>query len=193
MAYAYDLSAQQPLPLLAGIAGNIFTGNAVNNWNLVSTAAGHVVVQQPQPTLNGTGNIFTVNSMNNSNSVSTTAGEAVVFNTYDAGQWQTVSASLGATTRTISTVEPMVPGTNIPTYRVTALLDGGMTVKEVMEDFPSLSEAQINQAREFAKTFPNIGRQYPGKSLKRLLRRSGFHKINKELTELRGARSVSAR
>ena len=98
-----------------------------------------------------------------------------------------------STTVTVGTAEPIIHGTGIPLYRVTALLDGGMTIPQVMEDFPSLTAEQIATARDYARHHPNFGKAYPTKSLKRMLRKSGFHRLKKELVEIRGARSVSSR
>jgi uncharacterized protein (DUF433 family) len=80
--------------------------------------------------------------------------------------------------------EPVIGRTNIPLYRVTALLDGGMTIEQVLEDFPSLTRQEVLAAKRFAERNPNHGKQYPQKSLKRLLRRSGFHRLKKELAEI---------
>jgi uncharacterized protein (DUF433 family) len=82
---------------------------------------------------------------------------------------------------TVDTSEPVIPGTTIPLYRISALLDGGLTVAQVKEDFPSLTIAQIVSARDHASKHPNYGKQYPRESLKRLLRDSGFRKVEKEL------------
>jgi uncharacterized protein (DUF433 family) len=71
--------------------------------------------------------------------------------------------------------DPLIAGTRIPIYRISALLDGGMTVKEVAEDFPSLTERQIIDARTYAMTNPpSPSIRYPKQSMKRLLRNSGF-------------------
>lgn len=68
-----------------------------------------------------------------------------------------------------------IPGTNIPIYRVSALLDGGMTVAQVAEDFPSLTRRQIQMARTYARLNPPPPSvRYPTESLKRLLLDSGF-------------------
>jgi Protein of unknown function (DUF433) len=102
-------------------------------------------------------------------------------------------------TQSTSDEDPKVPGTNIPIYRLAALRDGGMTEDQIAEDFPSLTREQIDGALAYAKLFPNQGKQYPRKSLKRALRKSGFHGIAKELADLkkakrdRGDRGVSPR
>jgi uncharacterized protein (DUF433 family) len=78
-------------------------------------------------------------------------------------------------TVTVSTSETFVPGTNIPVYRISALLDGGMRVAQVMEDFPALTADDVIWARNYAQRYPNFGKQYPRKSFKRLLRSAGFY------------------
>jgi uncharacterized protein (DUF433 family) len=100
--------------------------------------------------------------------------------TFDA-----VLRKMSTLTVTIGTSEPIISGTNIPLYRVSALLDGGMTVREVMEDFPSLTEAQIANARNYARRYPNFGKPYPQKSLKRLLRNSGFAQLEQALRKVK--------
>jgi uncharacterized protein (DUF433 family) len=92
-----------------------------------------------------------------------------------------VLSNMRVLTVTIGASEPVIPGTNIPLYRVSALFDGGMTVREVMEDFPSLTEAQIVNARNYARRYPNFGKPYPQKSLKRLLRNSGFAQLEQAM------------
>ena len=57
----------------------------------------------------------------------------------------------------------------------------GMTVAQVAEDFPSLTESQIRAARTYARAHPPQGVSYPRESLKRLLRDSGFAKVEREL------------
>jgi uncharacterized protein (DUF433 family) len=73
--------------------------------------------------------------------------------------------------------EPLIDGTNIPVFRIAALLRGGMTVIQVMEDFPSLTRREIEEAEEYADEHENIWKEYPAFSLKRLLQDSGFSKL----------------
>jgi uncharacterized protein (DUF433 family) len=77
--------------------------------------------------------------------------------------------------------EPTIPGTEIPLYRISALLDGGMTIQQVIEDFPSLTADQVVMASNHARQYPNFGKPYPQKSLKRLLRDSGFAQLERSL------------
>ena len=149
------------------------------------------VIRNPMPQLSGTvGQVFGGTS---STGINTTAERSrAVVQLSAQGLMGAIPEFSATVTLTVATTEPVIPDTNIPLYRVTALLDGGMTVAQVKEDFPSLTVTQIEQARDYANVFPNYGRQYPRKSLKRLLRKSGFHRINNELTGMRGTRGVSA-
>jgi uncharacterized protein (DUF433 family) len=80
---------------------------------------------------------------------------------------------------TVSTLpaEPLIRGTSIPIFRVAALLKGGMTVNQVLEDFPSLTRGDVEGAEEYADTHVNVWREYPKVSLKRLLQNSGFSEL----------------
>lgn len=64
--------------------------------------------------------------------------------------------------------EPVIRGTSIPVYMVAALAREE-TPEEILEDYPSLSKAQVEAAIEYAKAYPKRGRPYPGRSLKRAL------------------------
>jgi uncharacterized protein (DUF433 family) len=84
-----------------------------------------------------------------------------------------VSSEAGST-------ELVFPGTDIPVYRVAALLLGGkLTEREVAEDFPSLTRAQIREARKMGKANPNAAAQYPPRSLKRILASARFGTLRK--------------
>lgn len=65
-------------------------------------------------------------------------------------------------------VEPLIKGTKIPVHMVAAL-SRGQSVAEIVEDFPSLTRAQIEAAIDYAKAYPKRGRPYPSRSLKRAL------------------------
>lgn len=65
--------------------------------------------------------------------------------------------------------EPLLRGTEIPVYLLAALADGGASIKEILEDFPSLTEEQVRAALSYAAVYPKKGRPYPGRSLKRML------------------------
>ena len=83
-----------------------------------------------------------------------------------------------------SILELLIPGTKIRVYRISALLDGGMTIEQVLEDFPSLTEDQVLWSRDYARIYPNLGKQYPKQSLKRILRQSGMYELDQELKNM---------
>jgi uncharacterized protein (DUF433 family) len=56
--------------------------------------------------------------------------------------------------------EPVIKGTDINVYRIAAL-HAGMTVEEILRDYPTLSEQQVHAAKAYANSHPNAGRPYP--------------------------------
>jgi uncharacterized protein (DUF433 family) len=64
--------------------------------------------------------------------------------------------------------DPMLRGTAVPVYAVAALARG-QSVKEIIEDYPGLTSAQVEAAVEYAKVYPKPGRPLPPRSLKRML------------------------
>lgn len=97
----------------------------------------------------------------------------------------TVTNRLGHISVSVTSIlELLIPGTKIPVYRISALLDGGMTIEQVLEDFPSLTADQILWSRDYARSYPNLGKQYPKESLKRLLRQSGMYELDQELRNM---------
>jgi len=65
---------------------------------------------------------------------------------------------------------PVIRGTKIEAYRIAALLDGGMPVAEVMEDYPTLTKEQVLAAKAYAEATPKLGRPYPGQTAKAAMR-----------------------
>ena len=78
--------------------------------------------------------------------------------------------------------EPVIRGTAVPVY-VVASLAKGETVEEILEDYPSLTRAQIESAIEYAKAYPKKGRPYPARSFKRMVADMGLDEIETERTE----------
>jgi hypothetical protein len=66
--------------------------------------------------------------------------------------------------------QPVIGGTNVEAYRIAALLDGGMSVAAVLEDYPSLTKAQVLAAKAYAEATPNPGPSYPGRTAKAAMR-----------------------
>lgn len=58
--------------------------------------------------------------------------------------------------------EPVIKGTRIPVYLVADLIDQGADLREILEDYPSLSAWKIRSALAFARTHPRRGRPRKG-------------------------------
>jgi len=55
--------------------------------------------------------------------------------------------------------EPVVKGTRIPVYMLADLADQGAGIRELLQDYPALSEETLNAALIFAETHPKRGRK----------------------------------
>lgn len=70
--------------------------------------------------------------------------------------------------------DPLIAGTTVEVYRISTLLDAGMSADEVLKDYPSLTREQIEAARAYAAAKPKHGRPYPKTTFKSALRRLKF-------------------
>lgn len=70
--------------------------------------------------------------------------------------------------------ETVLEGTEIEVHRIAALLNGGMTIDEVIEDYPSLNPDQVAFAQAYAAAHPKPGRPYPGITAKAAMRQADF-------------------
>lgn len=77
--------------------------------------------------------------------------------------------------------EARIKGTTIEAHRIAALLDGGMTVADVLGDYPSLTEAQVLAAKAYADANPKPGRPYPAQTAKAALRNAGLKRLGEFL------------
>jgi uncharacterized protein (DUF433 family) len=77
--------------------------------------------------------------------------------------------------------EPVIRGTTVPVH-VVAGLAKGETVDEILEDYPSLTRAQVETAIEYATACPKKGRPYPARSFKRMVADLGLDDIATEPT-----------
>ncbi|WP_413992092.1 DUF433 domain-containing protein [Labrys okinawensis] len=77
-----------------------------------------------------------------------------------------------------STGEPLIKGTDIEAHRIAALLEGGMTLEAVREDYPSLDEDQILAAQIYAELHPKVGRPFPRITAKAAMRNSGLDALD---------------
>jgi len=76
----------------------------------------------------------------------------------------------------VGDAEPVIRGTRISAY-VIAGLAAGQTVAEILEDYPSLSRAQVEAAMEYTKIYPKRGRPYPARSFRRMVRDIGLKDV----------------
>ena len=74
--------------------------------------------------------------------------------------------------------EAVLKGTDIEVHRVAALSSGGMTVDEVLEDYPSLNEDMVAFAQDYAAAHPKPGRPYPGTTAKKAMRQADFSDLD---------------
>jgi len=74
--------------------------------------------------------------------------------------------------------EPLLKGTSVEVYRIAALLEGGASIEEILEDYPSLSRRQIETAQVYAEAYPKAGRPYPRTSVKRALQGAGLEALD---------------
>ena len=65
--------------------------------------------------------------------------------------------------------EPVIKGTDISAHRIAALHEG-MTVEDILADYPSLTEPQVLAARAYAEGNPKVGHPYPSSTAKRSMR-----------------------
>jgi uncharacterized protein (DUF433 family) len=86
--------------------------------------------------------------------------------------------------------EPVIRGTTVPVY-VVASLAKGETIEEILEDYPSLTRAQVENAIEYAKAYPKKGRPYPARSFKRVVANMGLDDIATNRTR-EGPRLIQA-
>jgi len=74
--------------------------------------------------------------------------------------------------------EPVLKGSDIEVHRIKALLDGGLSVDDVLVDYPSLTGDAIVAARTYAEAYPKPGRPYPSTTAKRALRGAGLEALD---------------
>ncbi len=74
--------------------------------------------------------------------------------------------------------EAVIRGTDVEVHRIAALLEGGLSPADIIEDYPGLTRKQIETARAFATAYPKAGRPYPKTTLKRVLRKSKLHALD---------------
>ena len=56
---------------------------------------------------------------------------------------------------------PLLKGTDIEVHRIAALLNGGVSVDSVLEDYPSLTADQVAFSHAYATAHPESGARIP--------------------------------
>jgi uncharacterized protein (DUF433 family) len=77
--------------------------------------------------------------------------------------------------------EAVLKGSDVEVYRIAALLAGGLSVDQVLADYPSLSRDAVEVARAYAEAYPKPGRPYPRTTAKRALRGAGLEALDEVL------------
>ena len=57
--------------------------------------------------------------------------------------------------------KPVIKGTRIPVYLIVKLVAQGLTFKEILEDYPHLTQEDIKAALEYAGEILNEEKVYP--------------------------------
>jgi uncharacterized protein (DUF433 family) len=77
--------------------------------------------------------------------------------------------------------EVLLAGTDVEVHRIAALLEGGLSVDEVCEDYPSLDPEAVTVAKAYADAHPKPGRPYPRTTAKRALKGAGLEALDEVL------------
>jgi uncharacterized protein (DUF433 family) len=64
--------------------------------------------------------------------------------------------------------DPVIRGTNVSAYVIAALAQGE-TFSEIIDDYPGLTQGQIEAATAYAKVYPRPGHPLPTRSFKKML------------------------
>ncbi len=143
----------------------------------------HDIVASPKTPTGALGQIFEAASNESFSGIP--AGMTVLSEIISGwGGVTEITPTVLKTVVTFSTGEEVIPDTDISVYRMLALRDGGMSVAEIMIDFPGLSERQIEAAVLRARSEPYYGKRYPRKTLKHFLRKGSFGRLKRELAEI---------
>jgi len=69
------------------------------------------------------------------------------------------------------TGEALIRDTGIEAHRIAALVEGGMSIDDVLHDYPNLSAEKVETAIAYARAHPKQGRPYPARTVKSVFRR----------------------
>ncbi|NHZ37552.1 DUF433 domain-containing protein [Massilia rubra] len=79
--------------------------------------------------------------------------------------------------------DPLIKGTSVEVYRISALLDGGAEIDAVLRDYPGLTRAEVQLASDYARAIPKKGRPYPKISFKRAIVTLGLDALDELAVE----------
>jgi uncharacterized protein (DUF433 family) len=77
--------------------------------------------------------------------------------------------------------EAVIKGSDVEVYRIAALVDGGLSVEEILTDYPSLTREAVETAKAYADAHPKPGRPYPRTTAKRALQGAGLEALDEVL------------
>ncbi len=82
-------------------------------------------------------------------------------------------AGIDALERTVAPIDRdgTITGKGVKAHRIAALMEGGMSLDEVLRDYPNLTGADIKSSIAYAKANPKHGRPYPTRTVKAALRK----------------------
>jgi hypothetical protein len=67
----------------------------------------------------------------------------------------------------------MLKDCGVEAHRIAALVAGGMSTDEVLEDYPNLTRDRVEAAVKYAEAKPKQGRPFPSRTVKSVLRNGG--------------------
>jgi len=79
--------------------------------------------------------------------------------------------------------EAILKGTKLEVHRIAALVFGGMSPDDIVEDYPSLTPDLIATAMIYAAAYPKVGRPYPARTIKRALAGAGLEVLDEVLDQ----------
>lgn len=79
--------------------------------------------------------------------------------------------------------EPLLKGTGIEVYRIFSLIAGGMSDEEILDDYPSMGNKQLEAVKAFAIANPKPGRPYPKATLKKSIKNLGLGDLEELLRQ----------
>lgn len=78
---------------------------------------------------------------------------------------------------------PALRESGLEVHRIAALSAGGMTVADILADFPNLSQADVDLALSYSEVYPKVGRPFPALTAKRAMQAAGLEALDEVLDE----------